>query len=177
MPPKKSTPYRDPEQMWESLLRISEEAHSAASIEEFVATIHGILADLVKATNFFICLYDESSGKYFFPYFVDEYDTIETAGMSFAYDESLEVTLYDLSGTLTDHVRRTGKPVRFPDEKINELYESGEITLFGSQSVSWLGVPLKLSGKVLGVMAIQCYDIKNAYTGKDEENTNHQENH
>ena len=169
MPPKKSTPYRDPEQMWESLLRISEEAHSAASIEEFVATIHGILADLVKATNFFICLYDESSGKYFFPYFVDEYDTIETAGMSFAYDESLEVTLYDLSGTLTDHVRQTGKPIRFPDEKISKLYESGEITLFGSQSVSWLGVPLKLSGKTFGVMAVQCYDTKDAYTAKDEE--------
>jgi serine phosphatase RsbU (regulator of sigma subunit) len=169
MPPQKSAPYRDPDKMWESLLRISEEAHSAASIEEFVATIHGILADLVKATNFFICLYDESSGKYFFPYFVDEYDTIETAGMSFAYDESLDVTLYDLSGTLTDHVRSTGKPVRFPDDKISELYESGEITLFGSQSVSWLGVPLKLSGKTFGVMAVQCYDMTDAYTDKDEE--------
>jgi len=167
--PGKSDIKQDNDRTWESLLRISEEAHTTTNIEEFVATIHGILSDLVNARNFFIALYDEKSNKYFFPYFVDENDTIETAGINSAYDESLEVTLYDASGTLTDYVRRTGKPIRFPNEIINELYESGEITLFGSQSISWLGVPLKLSGNTLGVMAVQCYDIADAYIVKDEE--------
>ena len=157
------------EKLWESLLKISEEAHTAINIEEFVATIHGILADLVVARNFYIALYDGHSGKYFFPYFEDEQDNIETAGVSFTYDESLEVTLYDLSGTLTDYVRSSGKPVRFPNEEMNQLYESGQITLFGSQSTSWLGVPLKLSGKTMGVMAVQCYDSTDAYSVKDEE--------
>ena len=159
----------DTNKTWESLLRISEEAHTARSIEEFVATIHGILSDLVMARNFFICLYDESTDKYFFPYFVDEFDSIETAAVSSGYDESLEVTLYELSGTLTDYVRRSGKPIRFPNEEMNHLYETGEITLFGSQSTSWLGVPLKLSGKTVGVMAVQCYKSVDAYSVKDEE--------
>ena len=57
-----------------------------------------------KCRNFFIGLYDEKSNKYFFPYFEDETDSIETTGVSSAYDESLETTLYDLSGTLTDYV-------------------------------------------------------------------------
>ena len=157
------------EKIWESLLKISEEAHTAINIEEFVATIHGILADLVVARNFYIALHDEHSGKYFFPYFEDEQDNIETAGVSFSYDESLEVTLYDLSGTLTDYVRSTGKPIRFPNEEMNQMYASGQITLFGSQSTSWLGVPLKLSGKTMGVMAVQCYDSMDAYSVKDEE--------
>jgi serine phosphatase RsbU (regulator of sigma subunit) len=161
--------YQHSDKTWESLLRISEAAHTTKNIEEFVATIHGILSDLVVARNFFIALYDESSDKYFFPYFVDEYDTIETTGIISAYDESLEVTLYDASGTLTDYVRRTGKPIRFPNEKINKLYEAGEITLFGSQSLSWLGVPLKLSGNTVGVMAVQSYELKDAYSVKDEE--------
>jgi len=159
----------DNDKKWEALLRISEESHTALNIEEFVATIHGILADLVMARNFFIGLYDENTNKYFFPYFEDETDSIETAGVSSAYDESLDTTLYDLSGTLTDYVRRTGKPIRFPNETINNLYESGEITLFGSQSNSWLGVPLKLSGNTVGVMAVQDYDRPDAYTAKDEE--------
>jgi serine phosphatase RsbU (regulator of sigma subunit) len=167
--PGKSDKHLDHEKTWESLLRISEEAHTATNIEEFVAFIHGILADLVYARNFFIGLYEETTQKYFFPYFEDEYDNIETAGMNFDYDESLEVTLYDLSGTLTDYVRRTGKPVRFPNEEMNKLYESGEIKLFGSQSTSWLGVPLKLSGITIGVMAVQCYNIADAYSVKDEE--------
>ena len=157
------------EKKWEALLKISEEAHSAINIEEFVATIHGILADLVMARNFFIGLYDEKSNKYFFPYFEDEADRIETTGVSFAYDESREMTLYDLSGTLTDYVRRTGKPIRFPNPTISQLYESGEISLFGSHSISWLGVPLKLSGKTVGVMAVQDYKSEYAYSAKDEE--------
>ena len=157
------------EKIWESLLKISEEAHTAVNIEEFVATIHGILADLVVARNFYIALYDRQSGKYFFPYFEDEQDSIETAGANFDYDESLDLTLYDLSGTLTDYVRSTGRPVRFPNEEMNQLYESGQITLFGSQSTSWLGVPLKLSGKTMGVMAVQCYNTTDAYSLKDEE--------
>lgn len=167
--PNKSASIQDNDRTWAALLRISEEAHTAINIEEFVATIHGILADLVIARNFFIGLYDKSTRKYFFPYFKDEFDEIETTGVSFAYDESLEMTLYDLSGTLSDYVRRTGKPVRFPNEEMNKLYESGEITLFGSQSTSWLGVPLMLSGKSVGVMAVQCYDMKDAYSAKDEE--------
>ncbi|MFH0758425.1 MAG: GAF domain-containing SpoIIE family protein phosphatase [Bacteroidota bacterium] len=167
--PRKSDKNQDSDKTWESLLRISEEAHTTKNIEEFVAAIHSILSDLVKARNFFIALYDESADKYFFPYFVDEYDTIETTGINSAYDESLEVTLYEASGTLTDYVRRTGKPIRFPNEKISKLYESGKITLFGSQSVSWLGVPLKLSGNTIGVMAVQCYEIADVYSVKDEE--------
>ena len=161
--------YQENDKKWESLLRISEEAHTATNIEKFVAFIHVILADLVIARNFFICLYDESTSKYFFPYFEDEYDTIETAGVNVGYDESLDVTLYDLSGTLTDYVRRTGNPVTFPNEGMNKLYDSGEITLFGAQSTSWLGVPLKLSGNTVGVMAVQCYDNAEAYSAKDEE--------
>lgn len=168
-PPKQSESNQNNDKKWEALLKISEEAHSAINIEEFVATIHGILAELVMARNFFIGLYDEKSNKYFFPYFEDEADRIETTGVSFDYDESREITLYDLSGTLTDYVRRTGKPIRFPNETINNLYESGEITLFGSQSISWLGVPLKLSGKTVGVMAVQDYDSEYAYSAEDEE--------
>ncbi len=166
---RESTKYQDNDSKWESLLRISEEAHTAANIEEFVATVHHILSNLVIARNFFICLYDEPTNKYFFPYFEDEFDSIETAGANVGYDESLDETLYDCSGTLTDYVRRTGKPIRFPNEQINKLYESGEISLFGSQSSSWLGVPLKLSGTTVGVMAVQTYDIADAYSVKDEE--------
>ena len=85
MSPNLKELYQSNDKKWEALLQISEEAHAAINIEEFVATIHGILADLVNARNFFIGLYDESANKYFFPYFEDERDSIET-GVSSAYD-------------------------------------------------------------------------------------------
>ncbi len=161
--------YQDRDKKWESLLRISEEAHTATNIGEFIATIHEILSKLIVARNFFIGLYDETTNRYYFPYFEDEYDNIETTGVGFIYDESLDVTLYDLSGTLTDQVRKTGQPIRFPNEEMHDPYESGEIKLFGAQSTSWLGVPLKFSDNTVGVMAIQCYNSSDAYSVKDEE--------
>ncbi len=167
--PHESSNYQNHDKTWEALLRISEEAHSTKNIQEFVATIHGILSELTNARNFFIALYDAHADKYFFPYFTDEFDTIETTGINSTYDASLDVTLYDASGTLTDYVRRTGMPSRFPNKHLSELYKSGEITLFGSQSISWLGVPLKLSEEPIGVMVVQSYDIKDAYSAKDEE--------
>lgn len=169
MSPEPSNKPQNNDLKWESLLRISEEAHTAINIKEFVATIHGILANLILARNFFVSLYEESSNKYFFPYFEDKYDKIETAGVHSDYDESLDVRLYDLSGTLTDYVRKTGVPLRFPNEKLNKLYESGEVRHFGSNSTSWLGVPLKLSGTTFGVMVVQTYETADAYSLKDEE--------
>lgn len=169
MTPHNTEKYRNNDKKWEALLRISEEAHTTANIEDFVGTVHKILNEMIRADNFFIGLYDPSTNKYFFPYFVDEYDSIKTAGVSSDYDESLDITLYDLSGTLSDYVRRTGTPVRFPNEEMSKLYDSGEIKLFGAQSNSWLGVPLKLSGKIIGVMVVQWYDSEDTYTEKDEE--------
>jgi serine phosphatase RsbU (regulator of sigma subunit) len=169
MPPNQATKYPDDDRKWESLLTISEEAHTARSVEDFVAIIHHILSGLVEAGNFFIALYDESSEKYFFPYFVDECDKIDTVAVNAGYDEALHTNLYDLSGTLTDHVRTTGLPLRFPNEEMNTLYASGEIGLFGSESNAWLGIPLKHSGHTIGVMVVQVYDRAYTYSVRDEE--------
>ena len=160
---------RDSDKTWQALLRISEEAHNATSIEDFVATIREILSDLIKARNFFIGLYDEQSGKYFFPYFEDEFDKVETTFASLYYDESLESNMYDLSGTLTDYVRRTGNPIRFPSKELEEMEKKGEIGIFGTRPTSLLGIPLKLSGNSTGVMVVQCYGEAEAYTERDEE--------
>lgn len=157
------------DKLWEALLRISEEAHTPASIEAYVATIHEILSGLIPARNFFVGLYEESLNKYFFPYFEDEYDRVETTFLEYYYDEALEVNMYDLSRTLSDHVRRTGNPIRFPNEELNKLTEKGEIKIFGTSPASLLGVPLKLAGKSIGVMVVQNYQQENAYSTKDEE--------
>jgi len=157
------------EEIWESLLKISEEAHVTQSIDDFVKTIHGILSEVVLAKNFYICLYDESNNQYYFPYFIDEFDSIDTVGIGYTHRKDAGKRLFDLTSTITDYVRRTGKPLRIPNDNVDKLYKSGEIKLWGEASPSWLGVPLILKGKTFGVMAIQSYDIVNAYSKKDEE--------
>ncbi|PID92263.1 MAG: hypothetical protein CSA96_04110 [Bacteroidetes bacterium] len=163
-----SQTYQFSDQKWEALLRISEEAHTSTGIKAFVAVIHEIISDLVYARNFFIALYEERSGMYYFPYFVDEFDQMETTGAGSTYDPTWRSKRYDLSDTLTDLVKSTGKPLRLSDLKNNELYNSGKTRQFGSQSSSWLGVPLKLSGTTIGVMAVQAYDKVGIYSAEDE---------
>jgi len=52
---------------------------------------------------------------------------------------------------------------------INNLEESGEIELIGKLSRIWLGVPLKVEGKVIGVLVVQSYDDEDAYKQSDLE--------
>jgi serine phosphatase RsbU (regulator of sigma subunit) len=163
------TAKKETEKIWEFLLKISEEAHKAENISELVKHIHKLLSELINARNFYICLYDEKTNKYFFPYFVDEYDVIDTAGVEFSYDYQSGITTYDLSRTLTDYVRRSGKALNFSVQTEIDLFESGEIELFGTPSPSLLGIPLKLENKTIGVMTVQSYDKKGVYTKKDED--------
>ena len=49
---------------------------------------------------------------------------------------------------------RTGLPLLVTDEKFDKLSAAKEVKLVGTESQSWLGVPLKILGKTIGVMAI-----------------------
>ncbi|NIQ30980.1 MAG: diguanylate cyclase, partial [Acidobacteria bacterium] len=52
---------------------------------------------LLDTSNLYVALYDESSGLYWFPYHVDQYESVEQQPLT-------------LAGSLTDYVRRTGTP-------------------------------------------------------------------
>ncbi|MCX6253579.1 MAG: SpoIIE family protein phosphatase [Bacteroidia bacterium] len=160
---------KETKKIWESLLRIAEEAQTSKSISDLVKYIHNRISELIFAKNFYICLYDEESDRYFIPYFIDEYDKIDTTGVGFTYNKLSGIITYDLSQTITDYVRRTGKLFNYSEEVGQKLYDSGELKLWGTFSPSWLGVPLKLMDKTIGVMAIQNYDKVGAYTKKDED--------
>jgi len=57
-----------------ALYKITDAASGSQDIHVFFTRIHQIIGELMYAGNFFIALYDESSGLLSFPYFVDEKD-------------------------------------------------------------------------------------------------------
>ncbi|MDI6770392.1 MAG: GAF domain-containing protein, partial [Anaerolineales bacterium] len=78
-----------------------------------------------------------------FPYFVDQYD---------------QPPLPEKAGHgLTAYVLRTGHSLLAPAEVFNQLVRQGEVELVGTNSVDWLGVPLNVEGKIIGVMVTQSY--------------------
>jgi len=127
-----------------SIYKISEAAHSARSLDELYGLIHEIITELMPAkNNFYIALFNEHSGMVRFPYFVDEYE--KNPGPQ------------KLGKGLTEYVFRTGEPLLASPEVVRELEEKGEVVLVGPPSIDWLGVPLKVEGRTIGVLVVQSY--------------------
>lgn len=126
-----------------ALYRIAEKASSAADPAQFYSSIHSIVAGLMYARNFYIAVQDPVSGYLSFPYFVDEQDPAPEPRK--------------LGRGLTEYVLRTGEPLLASPDVFQELVRRGEVEMIGAPSIDWLGVPLKMGGNSLGVVAVQSY--------------------
>src|SRR5438105_3540144 len=123
--------------------RISEAAHAAGSLQELFRAIHGIVGELMPAKNFYIALYDAASDLLTFPYYVDEYDSDFPAKRP--------------GKGLTEYVLRTGAPLLVTPEVQAELERRGQVELIGAPSIDWVGVPLKIGDRPIGVLVAQTY--------------------
>ena len=134
---------------------ILEIADSEKNLEDLFSFIHSQIKKLMKADNFYIAYYKKDSNMLTFPYFVDEEDT----------DSSAQV----FGKGLTEYVIRTGKSALVDKKLDNELTAKGEVDLIGPQSEIWLGVPLKINNKAIGVMVLQDYHETTTYGEKEKD--------
>jgi PAS domain S-box-containing protein len=159
-----TTERRRREQTQRAVYEISEAAHTEADLPRLYARIHNIVRGLMPADNFFIALFDHESEMITFPYFVDETDS-EPPGPR------------KVSKGLTGLVLQTGKAVladkgfsersrREGDRVVVEALGASYIES-GKPAAVWLGAPLMISGKPIGVMALQDYHDESAY-GEEE---------
>ncbi|MCH8169907.1 MAG: GAF domain-containing protein [Bacteroidetes bacterium] len=136
-----------------AIYRISESTYTASDMHALYKKIHSIISELITVKNIYIALYDEESKLLTFPYFVDEYDPPQPSKK--------------LGKGLTEYVLRTGEACLVDEKKDLELRAQDKVDLIGSPTKIWLGVPLKISGKSIGVIVVQDYDDENAF-GEDE---------
>jgi PAS domain S-box-containing protein len=125
--------------------RISHTANAADNLQELLRAIHEIVGELMPAQNFYVSLYDAENDRLEFPYFVDEYDTAR------------DIPPRKLRKGLTEYVLRTGRPLLATPEVYQELVDAGEAELIGAPSIDWLGVPLKVKDRTIGVVVTQTY--------------------
>ncbi len=131
------------EQVQQAIYRISQAVVTTASLDELYHSIHRILAELMPVENFYIALYDSTNDLLSFPYYVDKYDQPPPPAKP--------------ERGLTEYVIRTGKPLWAPEAVFQQLIHLGEVEVVGSDSIDWIGVPLKLEEHVTGVMVAQSY--------------------
>ena len=123
--------------------RISEAAHAARSLQDLFGAIHEIVGELMPAKNFYIALYDPSTDLLSFPYHVDEMDA--------------DFPSKRPGKGLTEYVLRTGQPLLVTPEVQAELERRGEVELIGAPSIDWVGVPLKIGDRTIGILVAQTY--------------------
>lgn len=134
----------------EAIYRIAQATAQTESLEGLFPVVHSIIGSIMPAGNFYIALYDAQSDLLSFPYFVDEVDQPgppQKPGRG-----------------LTEYVLRTGQSLLCDAELDLKLQQAGETDLVGVSMAVWLGVPLVVEGRVIGVMVVQHYSNPNAYS-------------
>jgi PAS domain S-box-containing protein len=138
------TKRRQAEKLQSSLYQISQATVSSLDLNDLYSRLHRILSELMPAKNFFIGLVaEEDEESMTFPYFVDEKDP--------------NPGNVRRCRTTSNYVIRTGKPL-FMDKTIcAKLIAEGEIVPSGTLPIHWMGAPLKVGRKTIGVMVVQSY--------------------
>ncbi|HEU4673238.1 MAG TPA: GAF domain-containing protein [Candidatus Limnocylindrales bacterium] len=146
-----------------ALYRIADAASAASDLQDFYRTIHGIVGELMYAENFYIALYDAERERMSYPYFVDTVDEEvpdPNAWEPIGEGMAIGVTAYAL---------RHARPVLMEPAEYRRLLVAGEIEQLGvtTDESSWLGVPLKADGRMLGLLVVQSYTSEHQYTQSD----------
>jgi PAS domain S-box-containing protein/putative nucleotidyltransferase with HDIG domain len=137
------------ERLQNAVYQIAQAADESPSLDDLFRSVHASIRSVMAANNFYIALYDAVNDLISFPYFVDEVD---------APPPPLKA-----SKGLTEYVIRTGKPLLCDEATDLELRGRGEVEVVGAPSAIWIGVPLIVERKTIGVMVVQHYSNPNAY--------------
>lgn len=122
------------------------------NLEGLIKMIQDELGKLLDTRNFYVALYDEENKMVSFPFFINEKDKISSR---------------PLGKSLTDYVIKTSKSLIADEPTKIKMADAGELEYSGSMSKVWVGVPLKMNDKVIGVLSVQSYEDENAYDKSD----------
>jgi len=134
---------------------IAKAVGASLRLEELVETVYRQTAPIFQADTFFIAFYDETADELDFRFVIDE-GARQRPGRS------------PLSATLSSVVVTEKRPLHIRDwEREKDQLTGGWFFGEGKRPRSWLGVPLVVGERVIGVLNVQSYR-PNAY-GEEEE--------
>lgn len=144
------------EQLQAALYRISELTASSRDMNSFYKAVHVVLSELMPAENCYIALLDQDRTKLTFPFYLDQY--------------SPPARERPLSRGFTEYVIRCADARLINSASAQQLVEAGEIRRGmadpmqpARHSTSWLGAPLLIDQRVIGVIALQSYEQSYSY--------------
>jgi len=147
--------HRTEENLYLIISQILSASNSEVNLDELFRFIHLSIKKLMPAHNFYIALHDSKNNIINFPYFIDEFDK--------------EAPPKVFGKGLTEYVIKSGKSSLITPQIHYELEKKGEIELIGTPSKVWLGVPLTIQEKIVGLFVVQDYLNEDTYGVKEKE--------
>ncbi|MBN1924879.1 MAG: PAS domain S-box protein, partial [Prolixibacteraceae bacterium] len=121
---------------------------STRNLNELFDSVKVELNKLIDAKNFVVAFYNEETGM---------------LNSLVNKDEKDDIGIWPAKKSLTGYTIEQNRPVLLQKNEILRLHNEGIIDLIGTVSEAWLGVPLKIEGKILGAVVVQNFDNRDAY--------------
>lgn len=141
------------ERIRDALYLISEAAHAADTLLLLYERLHSIIGTLLPAESFTVALYDEPNDTLTFPYCVNEH-ALGAEPQPLGAD------------TRIDRVIRGGEALHLPGSECAST--TGERGTPQGESGDWLGVPLRLHGRVMGALVVESFSEDVRYSEDDQ---------
>ncbi len=140
------------DQVQQVLYSITNAALSTINFQQFIEFIRTQIG-VLWGSSFYLAFYDEESGM------------LTAEGR----DNQDEMKYWPAEKSASGYVIRHQRAVLLTESDIEGMVESGEIEIVGTPPKVWMGAPLVVNNKTIGVIAVQSYDDPEAYTGKDKQ--------
>ena len=151
--------HKHTEKIQKALFDISELASSVSDLHSLYKAVHDIVCDFMNADNFYVAFFDHSDKNVDFAYFVDQLD-----------EEVLSLVPYErIMDGVTGYILQNGENLVITKENTDFVLQQTGIQMLGTPPVDLIGVPLKRSADVIGVMVVQSYNDEVRYSPEDLE--------
>lgn len=120
---------------------------TADNTKSLFEAIHKELSNVLDATHFFIALYNDRTKMF--------YSVVDT--------DKDEIRDWPAEGSLSGYVINQKRSVFLKKADILKLAEQMEIKIIGSIAEYWLGVPLIIEERILGILVVQSYSSGDIY--------------
>jgi len=137
------------ERLQRALFAIADQASADREMPDVFRALHGIVASLMYAENFYIALYNPAHDSLQFAYYMDVADTDPPP-------QDHHFPMEDRRNSLTWYLVKGGRALMGTLPQLRAQV-TGPVADFGPDCVDWLGVPLLRGNQVVGGIVVQSY--------------------
>lgn len=131
------------------LYSISQAALLSEHLASFIDSLRQELGKIFDTTNFFVALVNPESDDLYLPYMKDDVE---------------EFNYFPARRSVSQYVITQGTSMLLYEEDLQRLQQEGIIERQGGKAKVWLGVPLKTESRIIGLIGLQSYTSREAFT-------------